>query len=126
MGGGATGRHRVALARIIVKPSARTGFRSLSIRLRVRSASRCLGAGAGLASWAAWTVATVRALAPLGGARLAPRQLAAVAYRAEHDHVGVKCGVMDQTISALARPGHALLLECATLAVRQIPFRGRL
>jgi len=33
---------------------------------------------------------------------------------------------MDQTIAALARPDHALLLECATLATRQIPFRGRL
>ena len=82
--------------------------------------------GAGLSSSAALTVATARALALLAGASLAPRQLAAVAYRAEHDHVGVKCGVMDQTIAALARPGHALLLECATLAHRHIPFRGRL
>ena len=82
--------------------------------------------GAGLSSSAALTVATARALALLAGASLAPRQLAAVAYRAEHDHVGVKCGVMDQTIAALARPGHALLLECATLAMRQIPFHGRL
>jgi galactokinase len=82
--------------------------------------------GAGLSSSAALTVATARALAQLGGARLTPRQLAAVAYRAEHDHVGVKCGVMDQTIAALGKPGHALLLECATLATRQIPFRGRL
>jgi len=82
--------------------------------------------GAGLSSSAALTVSTAKALALLGGARLTPRQLAAVAYRAEHDHVGVKCGVMDQTISALGRPGHALLLECATLATRQIPFRGRL
>jgi galactokinase len=82
--------------------------------------------GAGLSSSAALTVATAKALALLGGARLTPRQLAAVAYRAEHDHVGVKCGVMDQTIAALGKPGHALLLECATLATRQIPFRGRL
>ena len=82
--------------------------------------------GAGLSSSAALTVAAARALAFLAGARLTPRQLAGVAYRAEHDHVGVKCGVMDQTIAALARPGHALLLECATLAVRQIPFRSRL
>src|SRR5712691_6127743 len=82
--------------------------------------------GAGLSSSAALTVATAKALALLANARLAPRQLAAVAYRAEHDHVGVKCGVMDQTIAALAQPGHALLLECATLAMRQVPFRGRL
>ncbi len=83
-------------------------------------------AGAGLSSSAALTVAATKALALLAKARLAPRQVAAVAYRAEHDHVGVKCGVMDQTIASLARPGHALLLECATLALRYIPFRGRL
>jgi galactokinase len=82
--------------------------------------------GAGLSSSAALTVAAARALAQVAGARLTPRQIAAVAYRAEHDHVGVRCGVMDQTIAALARPGHALLLECATLAIRQIPFLGRL
>jgi len=103
---------------------------TLGVRLPEDSAriavSSDVPVGAGLSSSAALTVATGRALALLAGARLAPRQLAAVAYRAEHDHVGVKCGVMDQTISALARPGHALLLECATLAVRQIPFRGRL
>lgn len=87
--------------------------------------------GAGLASSAALSVAAGRALATLflhnrGSARLTPRQLAGVAYRAEHDHVGVRCGVMDQTVAALARPGHALLLECASLATRQVPVRGRL
>src|SRR2546428_8845417 len=33
---------------------------------------------------------------------------------------------MDQMGAALARPGHALLLECASLAARHIPIRGRL
>ncbi len=82
--------------------------------------------GAGLSSSAALTVAAARALLGLAGARLTPRQVAGVAYRAEHNYVGVRCGVMDQTIAALARPGHALLIESASLAVRQIPFRGRL
>ncbi|MGH2670265.1 MAG: galactokinase, partial [bacterium] len=40
--------------------------------------------------------------------------------------VGVRCGVMDQTIAALGKPGHALLLECASLEARHIPFKGRL
>src|SRR2546421_233946 len=62
----------------------------------------------------------------LAGAPLTPRQLAGVAFRAEHDHVGVRCGIMDQTIAALAKPSHALLIECASAEVRQIPFRGRL
>jgi len=82
--------------------------------------------GAGLASSAALTVASAKALAALAGARLVPRQFAGVAFRAEHDHVGVRCGVMDQTVAALAKPSHALLIECASGEARHIPFRGRL
>src|SRR5437762_5180656 len=81
---------------------------------------------AGLASSAALTVAAAQALSLLGGTRLQPRQVAGVAFRAEHDHVGVRCGIMDQMNAALARPGRALLLECASLAARHIPIRGRL
>src|SRR2546423_1261629 len=82
--------------------------------------------GAGLASSAALTVATAKALALLARTPLTPRQLAGIAFRAEHDHVGVRCGIMDQTIAALAQPSHALLIECASAEARQIPFRGRL
>jgi len=82
--------------------------------------------GAGLSSSAALTVSTAKAIAELAGAKLTGRQIAGVAFRAEQDHVGVRCGVMDQTIAALAKSGHALLLECASLEVRQIPFRARL
>src|SRR2546429_4069422 len=82
--------------------------------------------GAGLASSAALTVAAAQALSLLARVRLTPRQLAGVAFRAEHDYVGVGCGIMDQMCAALARPGHALLLECASLAARHIPIRGQL
>ena len=82
--------------------------------------------GAGLASSAALTVATAKAFALLARTPLTPRQLAGIAFRAEHDHVGVRCGIMDQTIAALAQPSHALLIECASAEARQIPFRGRL
>ncbi len=93
---------------------------------RVAVASE-LAVGAGLSSSSALTVACARALAALSPTTtLTPRQIAGVAFRAEHDHVGVRGGMMDQTNAALARPGHALLLECASLAVRHIPFQGRL
>ena len=82
--------------------------------------------GAGLASSAALAVAAARALVALAGATLTPRQIAGVAFRAEHDHVGVRCGVMDQTIAALGKRDHALLFECASLEARQIPFGARL
>jgi galactokinase len=78
--------------------------------------------GAGLASSAALAVAAAKALAP----SLTPRQIAGIAFRAEHDHVGVRCGVMDQTIAALGKRDHALLFECASLEATQIPFGVRL
>lgn len=81
-------------------------------------------AGAGLASSAALTVAAARALARLFGGDPPRRRVAAIAYRAEHHHAGVRCGVMDHLCAALGRPGHALLIECATLAVREVRFRG--
>ena len=82
--------------------------------------------GAGLASSAALTVAAARALDLLGSGRLTARQLAGVAFRAEHDHVGVRCGIMDQMSAALARADRALFLECASLASRHVPARGRM
>jgi galactokinase len=82
--------------------------------------------GAGLSSSAALTVATAKALSVLACAPLSPRQIAGIAFRAEHDHVGVRCGIMDQMIAALAKPNHALLIECASGATRHIAFRGRL
>ncbi|MGH7612550.1 MAG: galactokinase family protein, partial [Gemmatimonadales bacterium] len=77
--------------------------------------------GAGLASSAALTVSAARALAALAATRLSSADLVNIAYRAEHEHVGVRCGVMDQTIAVRARAGHALHLECATGRTRQIP-----
>ena len=85
-----------------------------------------LPVGGGLASSAALTVATARALARLFGATLTPRKLASIAYRAEHDHAGVPCGVMDPLIAALGRAGFAQLIECATLAVRAVPLKATL
>jgi len=82
--------------------------------------------GAGLASSAALSVAMARALALLAGVQLDPRDLVGVAHRAEVEHVGVRCGVMDQSIAVRARAGTAMLLECATGAARFVPLRARL
>ena len=90
-----------------------------------------LEAGVGLASSAALAVAATRAFAALGGGggggrggsgQLTARQVGGVAFRAEHHHAGVSCGVMDHEIAALARPDHALLVECASTDVRQVPL----
>ncbi len=82
--------------------------------------------GAGLASSAALTVASARALGLLAGRALEPVDLVEIAFRAEHDHVGVRCGRMDQTIAALARRGTAMLFESAGGAVLHFPLPGRL
>ncbi len=82
--------------------------------------------GAGLSSSAAFLVATTRSLVALAGRRPRPELLAEVAFEAEHDEVGVRCGRMDQTISALARAGHAMLFETGDGTITHIPFPGRI
>jgi galactokinase len=81
--------------------------------------------GAGLSSSAALTVSAARALSALAGRRLDGRAVAEIAYRAEHDQVGVLCGRMDQTIAALARPRHALLFETGSGEITEVPMPGR-
>jgi galactokinase len=81
--------------------------------------------GAGLSSSAALTVAAARALAALAGVRLGQAELADIAYEAEHDEVGVRCGRMDQTIAAFAVRERAMLFETPTGTRRMVPFRGR-
>jgi galactokinase len=82
--------------------------------------------GAGLSSSAALTVATAKALSLLAGKRLAPAQLAEVAFRAEYHQVGVRCGRMDQTIAAHGQPGTAILFETAAGTLHRVPFPGRI
>jgi galactokinase len=82
--------------------------------------------GAGLSSSAALMVATSKALSLLAGKRLAPAELAEVAFRAEYHQVGVRCGRMDQTIAAHGEPGTAILFETATGTLQRVPFPGRL
>ena len=85
-----------------------------------------LPVGAGLSSSAALAVAAAKALSLLAGRRLTPAQLVEVAYRAEHEQVGVRCGRMDQTAAAHAASGTALLFETGSGAIQLVPFPGRL
>lgn len=82
--------------------------------------------GAGLSSSAALTVAAARALSLLAGRSLAPAELVEVAFHAEHDQVGVRCGRMDQSIAVHAQRGTALLIETASGTLQRLPFGGRL
>ena len=81
-----------------------------------------LPAGAGLSSSAALECATALALTELAGLDVPRAELAGLACRAENEFAGVPCGNMDQSASLLARPGHAVLLDCRSGASSQIPF----
>jgi len=76
--------------------------------------------GAGLSSSAALEVATAGALRAAWQLDLDDKGLALVCRRAENEFVGVQCGVMDQLASALARAGHALLIDCRSLECEQV------
>ena len=78
--------------------------------------------GAGLSSSAALEVAVAGALLAASGVSLEGRQMALLAQRAENEFVGVQCGIMDQFAAALGRRGHALLIDCRSLAVDPVPL----
>jgi galactokinase len=78
--------------------------------------------GAGLSSSAALELASAWALSGPDGPALPPLELARLAQRAENEHVGVRCGLMDQFASACGVAGHALLLDCRSLEWRPVPL----
>ena len=80
--------------------------------------STTLPVGAGLSSSAALEVALALALGFEGSAL----ELALACQRAEQLASGVPCGVMDQLASAAGVAGHALLIDCTTLAVTPVPI----
>jgi galactokinase len=77
--------------------------------------------GAGLSSSAALELAVARALAAASDLPWDPARMALAAQRAENGWVGVQTGIMDQMVSASARAGHALLLDCRSLETRHVP-----
>lgn len=84
--------------------------------------------GSGLSSSAAIEVATALALVTLGleAAGLEGAvdmvEMARISQRAEHNYVGVKCGIMDQFASAMGKAGHAVFLNCRDLSYRHVPL----
>ncbi|CAN5844150.1 galactokinase [soil metagenome] len=77
-----------------------------------------LPVGAGLSSSAALEVAVALALGFAGP----PVKLARLCKRAEQRASGVPCGIMDQLAVAAGLEGHALRIDCRTLAVDLVPI----
>ncbi|HHY50694.1 MAG TPA: galactokinase, partial [Alphaproteobacteria bacterium] len=77
---------------------------------------------AGLSSSAALEVGVGYAFQTLNRLNILGEELALLAQGAENSFVGVNSGIMDQFISALGKPDHALLIDCRDLSYRPIPI----
>jgi galactokinase len=78
--------------------------------------------GAGLSSSAALECSVAFGLNELFETNFTLAQLAKLAQRAENEYVGMPCGIMDQSVSLMAKAGNALLLDCRDLSTEQIPL----
>ncbi|MDP6730280.1 MAG: galactokinase [SAR324 cluster bacterium] len=76
--------------------------------------------GAGLSSSASLELALAKAFAVAGDWKWEPQKMARLCQKAENEWVGMNCGIMDQTISALGQKGHALFLDCRSLETKQV------
>ncbi|MFC9760601.1 galactokinase [Rhodococcus jostii] len=82
-------------------------------------------AGSGLSSSAALECAFALAVADLAGLPTddaGRRPLITASILAENEIAGASTGGMDQSVAMLARPGHALLLDCRDGATRHVPL----
>ncbi len=79
--------------------------------------------GAGLSSSASLLVALGQAfMAGEPTAALDGSRIAQLAQQAENHFVGTQCGIMDPLISACGQAGHALLIDCRSLAMQPVPL----
>src|SRR6185312_8974613 len=87
----------------------------------------CVPYGAGLSSSAALEGSVAIGLDALyglghGADDTGRQQLVSACMRAENEIAGAPTGGMDQAAALRSQEGHALLLDCRSLEVRQIPF----
>lgn len=78
--------------------------------------------GAGLSSSAAFEMAVTRAFSAVGGFEWDAQTMARLGQRVENEWMGLQTGIMDQMISAAGEAGHALLIDCRTLALTPAPM----
>ncbi|MDA0577257.1 MAG: galactokinase [Verrucomicrobia bacterium] len=78
--------------------------------------------GAGLSSSAALEISAGLALAQLYGLQPSALELARIGQRAEHEYVGVKCGLLDQISSIFGQPDHLVMTDFRSLDVTPVPL----
>lgn len=84
--------------------------------------------GGGLSSSAAIEVSTALCLSTFANEKAGVEnnpdmiKLALISQKAEHNYIGVNCGIMDQFASAMGKKDHAIFLNCATLDYEHVPL----
>ncbi len=78
--------------------------------------------GSGLSSSAALELAAARAFQCVSGFQWDAAAMALACQAAENEWLGVKCGIMDQMISAAGLPNRALLIDCRSLETDAAPL----
>ena len=78
--------------------------------------------GAGLSSSAALECGFGFALIELFRLDIPKLRLIKIAQWAEHNYVGVKCGIMDQFASVMGKENHVIMLDCRSLEYTYSPF----
>ncbi|MEI6132054.1 MAG: galactokinase [Bacillota bacterium] len=83
--------------------------------------------GGGLSSSAAIEIATAVALTALASSDENAKVLdsvdaARISQMAEHNFIGVKCGIMDQFASSMGKKDHAIFLNCKDLSFEYVPI----
>lgn len=84
-----------------------------------------LPVGSGLSSSAALEVGMAMAFLALAGVSMDVPRLARLCQKAENEYALAPCGLMDQTIVAGARAGHAMLFDVRHGTQRHIPLDNR-
>ncbi len=97
--------------------ASKSGLAIAPLDIEVRSE---VPIGVGLSSSAALEVATLRALREFLAAPWDAVEIARMAQRAEIEHAGVRCGIMDQMAASLGDTESALFLDTRTLQCRRI------
>jgi galactokinase len=78
--------------------------------------------GAGLSSSAAMECGFAFALNELFDLQVPKLEIITMSQWAEHNFVGVMCGIMDQFASVMSKEGHVIMLDCRSLTHRYVPI----
>ncbi len=76
----------------------------------------------GLSSSASLEVGVALTFLQLANVQMPASEVALLCQRAENLFVGVNCGIMDQMAVAACAQNHALLLDCRSLEMEQVPL----